>query len=192
MGTKSRRLTSAEEARLRNVFRDSIAYYNVRIVDDWAGVFSLATRPFTHANTIYLLGRSLAKEPELLVHEATHVWQYQHRGPRYASGSYAAQFGGSSHSAYDWRGEFTHGNTHWFQMNVEAQAAFIETAWLEGVVNDATSVPVAAGNGAYFGDLAKGNTRHPVASTSRYDALGEEAIRIIRDDSTWRLSHNFD
>jgi hypothetical protein len=75
-----RPLTEKENEILRRVFRRSVALYNVRIIEGSAGIFSINDYPFTLGNTIYLKDYDPAANPEALVHECAHVWQYQNNG----------------------------------------------------------------------------------------------------------------
>ena len=104
---QGRGLTAEEIKLLRRVFRNSIAYYNVRLVEGRAGLFGLNPRPFALGNTIYLKDRNVSREPDLLVHEITHVWQYQRIGARYTSDALGAQF--FVDDAYNWEKEVGRG-----------------------------------------------------------------------------------
>jgi hypothetical protein len=68
--------------------------------------------------------------PGLLVHELTHVWQYQHGGPDYLSKALWAQLVGDG---YDWRKGLDAGKP-WEALNPEQQAALLEEAYLAGAV----------------------------------------------------------
>jgi hypothetical protein len=110
-----------------SVFRGSVALDRVRVVPGPAGLFDVNDRPFTLGNTIYLKGRT---SPKLLVHECVHVWQYQHRGPRYAYDALMAQRR-LGQGAYDWRAELARGKA-WADFNAEAQAEYVADHWAEG------------------------------------------------------------
>lgn len=118
---KKRKLTEDETALLERVFLGSVALDRVRIVAGRAGLFDLNKRPFTLGNTIYLKGRD---SPKLLVHECTHVWQYQHLGPRYVFDALAAQRR-LGPGAYDWKAELARGKAGWLELNAEAQAEYV-------------------------------------------------------------------
>ena len=141
---RARPLSQAELAMLREVFGDSIAYANIRSVQGRAGVFGVNQRPFTLGNTISLKGVDLTERPDILVHEAVHVWQYQHEGPRYATDALGAQvrYGYRGRGAYDWRAEVARGRTSWTEFNKEAQGSFIQEVWRSG--EDDTPLAVAA------------------------------------------------
>jgi len=112
-----RHLTGADITYARDVFADSVDYSKIEITRD--SMMSTGA-PKTLGNTIHLqsnwggpifqpgdsmeltdLGR------ELLIHEMTHVWQYQHGGLAYIGDSLWAQLkaslgSGSRNGAYDW------------------------------------------------------------------------------------------
>ncbi len=121
---KERPLTEAERALLEEVFGDSVALGDVRVVPGRSGLFGVNARPFTLGNTVYLKGRG---DPGVLVHECAHVWQYQHHGPRYAADALFAQ--AFVDDPYNWAKEIERGKTAWTAFNAEAQAAFVEDAW---------------------------------------------------------------
>ena len=83
-----RPLTKAERDLLRRIYRNSLSLGVIRINDNSAGAFNLSPDPFVLGNTIFLKGKNVnpddpAGEPEILVHESVHVWQYQHEGSGY-------------------------------------------------------------------------------------------------------------
>jgi hypothetical protein len=61
----------------------------------------------------------------VLVHEATHVWQYMHGGGDYLYEALYAQKWGAG---YDWQSAVDTGET-WSQLNPEQQAKFVEEAF---------------------------------------------------------------
>src|SRR5262245_1528675 len=81
-----RPLTRAEKDVLKNVFRDSLALYNVRIKNT-SGLRTI----FTLGNTIYCSSPGLNIPIQILVHECVHVWQYQNLGYRYLVDALGAQ-----------------------------------------------------------------------------------------------------
>lgn len=133
-----RRLTPAETALLRQVYGDSVALFNVRVMD-FTGPDG---RAFVLGNTIYL-GASPGRG--VLVHECCHVWQYQHRGARYAADALLAQYTLPG-QGYRWREEPGRGRRAWRDFNPEAQAQFLQDLWLSGLFQpDAfDGVPLAA------------------------------------------------
>lgn len=125
------RAPTADEARLLTaVFGPSLPLAALRIAPGRAGLFGTNDRPFVLGNTIYLKGA--APEGGLLVHEATHVWQYRHRGARYAPEAILAQV--TMRDAYDWAAHLEHGARRWEVLNPEAQAQMIEDLWRAGGV----------------------------------------------------------
>src|SRR5579864_3510793 len=78
-----RTLTVSEESLLRDIFVDSIDYDLIRVALTNLGVKG---RPYTFGNTIRVPPQSKLT-PRTLVHETTHVWQYQTQGSGYLSNS---------------------------------------------------------------------------------------------------------
>ena len=132
-GTDQRQpLTEDQKRLLRRVFKDSVALSNVRLMKSkWgAGLLSSGDRPFTLGNVIYLKGRNVDNEPELLVHECTHVWQFQNVGAEYSSEAVSAQW--FVPDAYNWERELRRGNDKWPTLNREAQAKLLEDIYTNG------------------------------------------------------------
>jgi hypothetical protein len=144
----ARSLGATEKAMLRRVFKNSISYYNVRIIEGGTGIFSLANTAFVIGNTIFLPGKKYISNSGLLVHECVHVWQYQHRGCRYTFDALWAQYHlgripGKS-NAYNWQAEISRG---WEDINAEAQAQLIEDNWEGMVQNSAASKSLSCHSG---------------------------------------------
>ena len=78
-----RSLTVVEETLLRNVFRGSIHYDEIQIATTSLGAQG---RPYTFANTIRIPSHTDFTS-RTLVHETTHIWQYQTKGSGYLSDS---------------------------------------------------------------------------------------------------------
>ena len=78
-----RNLTVKEEMLLRTIFQGSIDYDQIEIATTNIGA---GGRPYTFANTIRIPPHSNFNE-RTLVHETTHVWQYQTKGSGYISDS---------------------------------------------------------------------------------------------------------
>lgn len=152
-----RPLTNDEKVALALVFRKSLALYNIRIKSS-SGIGVT----FTLDNTIYTDIPNLAVPLHTLVHECTHVWQYQNLGTRYLAEALGAQaiFGRDpanpckSGNAYDWLGELNRGTTKWEHFNREAAAQLIEEIWIDGktTTNEVgtTVNTVEIGNGAFY------------------------------------------
>jgi hypothetical protein len=61
--------------------------------------------------SIYLKGHDPAAEPGILVHECTHVWQYQNRSSRYSTDAIGAQW--FADAAYNWENDLASGAARW-------------------------------------------------------------------------------
>ncbi len=137
-GPHARKLTPGEEAKLREVFGDSIDLSNVRIVDGpgyngdaWAA-FNIGGNPaITEGNTVYIRSDHFQKDfstspegIELLVHEFTHVRQYQQMG----FGSFFAKYGadlvkiGDRNKVYDYQ---SRPDTTFATETIEGQAQMV-------------------------------------------------------------------
>jgi len=127
-----RPLSTAELADAKVIFGDSLDYS--KIVVDGGAVASLGASR-TIGNTVHLTpdlfvsgtSETTTEGKRILVHELTHVWQYQHQGWTYAPKALWAQakaaIKGDRDGAYDWRPLI---NTPWEQWNPEAQAEAVE------------------------------------------------------------------
>jgi len=204
-GVGTRALREDERKLLKNVFRKSIAYFNVRIATGRGGLFRMFfdqtandPRPFTLGNIIYFFNQPI--ESDTLVHECTHVWQYQHNGPGYAARSRWTELEKGDTRTYNWRREIRSGRDHWPEMNVEAQAELVEDVWDYGDVIVLGSTPaniVAEHNGVFFDDLQKVNERRfefrsgpKDGSVTDHTPLANEAMKIIRDARSVRPSRS--
>ena len=130
-----RALTPAEAAHARRVFADGLDLAPVRVTRGHPASTGAAR---TLGNTIHLRERDFAGAGpdltpagmELLVHELTHVWQYQTGGPGYFPASMLAQAlatvrHGHRHAAYEWRPQQEAG-VPFERWNPEQQAAAVE------------------------------------------------------------------
>jgi hypothetical protein len=155
-----RRLTTDERNVLTPIFRDSIDYDEVQIVEGnlgildgkrWKAVAGTArSAPYTIGYTIYVPSQWLDKATnriplDTLVHEVTHVWQYENGGPDYAPEAVYAQATGntgaySTTPGYDFDNALAAGK-RWAELGPEQQAAFIEYAYS---YPPATAVPGAS------------------------------------------------
>lgn len=91
-GLVGRPLLPAEIALARPIFRNTIDYSRVRLIPTSIAQFT------TVGNNIRVSNNFTISDPyhaETLIHELTHVWQYQHGGTSYISVSLAAQIGAS-------------------------------------------------------------------------------------------------
>jgi hypothetical protein len=177
---RPRRLNDEERRLISLVFRESIATYNVRVVDGKAGLFSLNGRPFVLGNIIYMKGFTAAADPSTFVHESTHIWQNQHAGPRYAAEAlYSQQWG----AGYDWEKE-AEKKGDWDIFQREAQGEFIQTVYESGGLAHG-----APGSGAFFAeDDEKLRLFLSPTTTKDWTALANAAVRTIRGMTPWRLS----
>ena len=166
-----RKLTESEEQNLRRIFRISVTYNQVRLVEGKAGVFSLNNRPFVLGNTIYLKDANVTTNFKVLVHECTHIWQFQNLGARYLTDAISAQWFLPG-QGYSWEGEIARGQDQWVSFNKEAQAAFIEAVYLRGELVIGGVVQTPMGNGVF------------------YDADGEKSVgRFLDVDHTSRANN---
>jgi hypothetical protein len=184
---RKRPLTKQEAAMLHNVFRASVALFNVRIIQGDSGVFDFTDRAFTLGNTIYMKRTGLAEWDETLVHETTHVWQYQNSGSSYSSDALGAQMyyeHVKAASAYDWSDpRVNEGRMVWEEWNREAQARFIEDVFTDGALTSG-----AQGNGVFYS--ADGTTTFGqfVFNQVDYTAVANEAVIALRSEVSVRDS----
>ena len=124
-GVACRSLGRAERRLARPIFGNSLDYDRVRLIS------SDTLQYRTVGNNIYLppsFSITDASMAQTLIHELTHVWQYQHGGTSYISGSLSDQIvaaitEGSRNFAYD----YTIGpDQSFFDFGYEQQAAIVE------------------------------------------------------------------
>jgi hypothetical protein len=130
----ARPLTQRELDTARPIFGSSLAYEAVRIV----------VAPFANAPTT--LGNFIRISPEIrrqglpdstLIHELTHIWQFQTRGMRYMSNSLCAQVTaiiteGDRNYAYDLTGTDVVRAGSIDRLPAEKQAMFVELTFMQG------------------------------------------------------------
>ncbi len=80
----------------------------------------------TVGDTIYIPEGKLT--PDLLDHESTHVWQFQHGGDDYMG---EALYGQSLGEGYDYQQGIDEGKS-WSELNPEQQAELIQEAYKNG------------------------------------------------------------
>jgi hypothetical protein len=177
-----RPLTRSERAILRRVFRESVALYNIRIIEGFAGIYSINDYPFTLGNTVYMKNFNPAKNPDLLVHECTHVWQYQNLGTRYAADAIGAQW--FANNAYDWESELSLGHNRWQDFNAEAECKFLEDVFDDGRV---IGMP-ATGNGEFYDNDPVGSNVEFVFNSIDRTVLAKDSVAYVRAAFAWRLS----
>jgi hypothetical protein len=127
-------LTPVELQKLQRVFGGGIVYKLVTVVRLSRFVMTLnGSRAFVTGNTVNLpepdyLALLNGRSHSLLVHEMTHVWQFQHQGWGYVAQALWAQGFGDG---YDYAKALRQG-TPWRKMNPEQQAQMIEDAFKAG------------------------------------------------------------
>jgi hypothetical protein len=133
-GRRSRRLSSEERAYAAEIFDGSIDYDVVEVSRGSLLAFASATavgntinlcNEHFHADTLDLTESGRA----VLIHELSHVWQFQNGGFAYIASSLAAQLWafmktGSRRNAYDWRA-VDRKRRPWENWNAEQQAQCI-------------------------------------------------------------------
>ncbi|MBI4784763.1 MAG: DUF4157 domain-containing protein [Oscillatoriophycideae cyanobacterium NC_groundwater_1537_Pr4_S-0.65um_50_18] len=135
--TRSRNLAQPEIDMAQEIFQDSLNYRDITITRD--SLYAVGA-PRTIGNTIHLksdwghfVGDTLElsdRGKETLIHEMTHVWQYQNGGLAYMPLSIIAQIraavgSGNRNAAYNWRAAHNAG-TPWENWNPEQQAEAVE------------------------------------------------------------------
>ncbi|QRN95076.1 hypothetical protein JRI60_39255 [Archangium violaceum] len=132
--TDKRALSTQEVRLLRRVFAEGISYEPVRLVRMATIVARVNnSRAFVLGNTLHLPDAEYERfargqNPSLLVHEATHLWQYQHHGWSYAVEALWAQGLGDG---YDYVKALREGKP-WRKMNPEQQAQLLQDAFRAG------------------------------------------------------------
>ncbi len=175
-----RALEAAELAVIHQVFDELLATYNVRIVDGFAGVFSINERPFVLGNMIYMKKVTVASEPEALAHECTHIWQNQHVGAAYTAEALASQFWGVG---YEWWKDADAG-LEWVDFGREAQGQTVQNMYGDSI---STGVPAT---GAIFSEPDPAKRAFSYNGTDR-KAMANDAIETIRSYTPWRLTAVF-
>ena len=175
-----RRLTEQERALLFPIFRDSLAYDLIEVVDGRAGLLTVSGRALTMGFTIYLP----KYREKTLVHECIHVWQFQHARYRYIGNSMFNQLHSvvfdRAYQPYDWRPGINAG-TPWSQLDgVEAQAKFVEDVYAHGAFDfDAPETPEDKAPGAFFREDDAGHNAF-VDSDRDYTREANAAWQTIR------------
>jgi len=176
-----RPLDATELAIVKRVFDGSIATYNVRVVDGFAGLYSLNKRPFVLGNIIYMKARNATNNAEEFAHECTHIWQNQHVGACYTAEALASQFWGVG---YEWEKE-ADATPDWEDFGREAQGQSVQYMYTNG-----GSVSGSTGNGAIFSEP------DPALHVFNYNGkdrvlMANDAISTIRG-FPWRITALFD
>jgi hypothetical protein len=172
---------------LQQIFVNSIDYDAISILEGDLGLLGLADSVFTLGHRIYVSQGSgfvsLRQNKSVLVHEATHIWQFQNGGPDYVSEALIAQTWGDGGGrclvgepgavpppypqpaprGYGFEQDVKAGVT-WENLNPEQQATFIETGFQVGF---------------NFQDPAAG-VMDPFGDYPAYADYMREALRLIR------------
>lgn len=123
----SRGLTTGERALLARIFGAALDTSLIVVREDLRGLLNLSRRAFVIENVIHLPMRPHSAPPHLLVHEATHVWQFQHGGHAYIADSVWAQTLGDGYQLE--RGLLQ--GRRWDELNCEQQATLVEQAFVQ-------------------------------------------------------------
>jgi hypothetical protein len=175
-----RKLTEDERALLFPIFRESLHYDLIEVVDGPAGILTTSGRPFTMGFTIYMPSYS----KQTLVHECVHVWQFETGGFRYIGNSAFNQLDSmvfnKDYKPYDWRPRMSAGES-WYQLrSVEAQASFVEDVYALGLFDfDAAETPDDHAPGAFFHEDDSGHNSFRDGETD-YTEQANAAWRIVR------------
>jgi len=124
-----RKLDQHEQMILDSIFHSSLKTSEIYIVEKGFVLDKLSKRALAAGNTIYFKGE-YGSPPSFykLVHEATHVWQYQNYGYDYLGGSVLEQAEGE---AYIWLDDVLKGK-EWKDLGIEKQAKYLEDLFLIG------------------------------------------------------------
>ena len=160
---RSRSLDHAERGHARDVFGDSLDLDAVRIVTT-----PIAAAPTTLGDYIRTSG---SMPTATLIHELTHVWQYQHGGGAYISDSLCEQVAGwaatgSRNAAYDLTG-VVHAGKRFSEYTAEQQAMIVETYY---------SDPAIRGDAIYQALIDEVRQRPPAPPATRQRLIYEEGL----------------
>lgn len=123
-----RRLDERERQVLETVFGPSLDRDVIEVREALSGLINVSRRAFVIENTIYLPMPTGTAPTHLLVHEATHAWQFQNGGHAYITDSLQAQ---SLGDGYQLEKGLLEGRA-WAELNCEQQATLVEHAWEQG------------------------------------------------------------
>ena len=173
----ARALTDEEKAVLTRVFQNSLDYSVIRMVEGKAGIFSMNKRPFVLGNTIYI--KKYASRTGTVVHEATHVWQYQNTGSRYVCDALGAQF--FVQNPYSWEKEIDErGKNNWSDWNAEAQAEIFKDIWEKGELRNAAGATLDERDGCFYDANGRDTFGYLKTGGRDYTAIATKAVEIIR------------
>jgi hypothetical protein len=179
---QGRPLSEREIALARPIFGESLRYGDVRVV-----VAPIANAPVTLGNVVRVASaagmHSRQMDDATLIHELTHVWQYQTRGMRYMSNSLCHQIAGalssgSRNEAYRLRRSDVLRAGTIDNLPAEKQATLVEFWFAE--------------NYFYQEDGASGATPMPVRAEPLAESMLEEVKRAralpqsyILEEAAW-------
>ena len=160
---RSRGLDDAERTQAREVFGDSLDLDAVRIVTT-----PVAAAPTTLGDYVRTSG---SMSTATLIHELTHVWQYQHGGGAYISDSLCQQVAGwastgSRNAAYDLTGVVREGR-RFSEYTAEQQATIVETYYAD---------PAIRADAVYQALIAEVRRQAPAAPATRQRLIYEEGL----------------
>ena len=160
---RSRPLNEGERRDAREIFLDSIDLDAVRIVTT-----TVAAAPTTLGDYIRASG---PMSTATLIHELTHVWQYQHGGGAYISDSLCHQVAawastGSRNAAYDLTGVVLPGR-RFSDYTAEQQAMIVETYYFD---------PAKRTHPVYQALIDEVRQRPPAPPGARQRLIYEEAL----------------
>jgi len=166
---RGRSLDDAERRLAREVFANSLDLDAVRIVST-----TLAAAPTTLGDYIRTAG---PMSNATLIHELTHVWQFQHGGAAYISDSLCAQVGawastGSRNAAYDLTGVVQAGK-RFSEYTAEQQATIVEIYY---------SDPAMQADAVYQALMDEVRRQQPVPAATRQRLIYEEGLYGPRND----------
>lgn len=164
-----RPLDDEERRKARSIFANSLDLDVVRIVTT-----SLAAAPTTLGDYIRTTG---PMSTATLIHELTHIWQFQHGGAAYISNSLCAQVAawastGDRNGAYDLTGVVQAGR-QFSEYTAEQQAMIVETYY-----SDASKRTDAV----YQALLDEVRRHPPIPAATRQRVIYEEGLYGPRND----------
>jgi hypothetical protein len=177
---RERPLTEKEKRQLRRAFRDSLNYYVIRIAEGHGGLFQPGANRFALGNTIYF--KNYPVTYETLVHECTHVWQYQNGGARYVTDNLWAavtEYAFNDPNVYVY--EINEGKM-WEEFHPEAQAELIEAVWVDGELLSG-GVVQQTGDGAFY-DADNVTSYGRFIHYVDYTHIANDAVAALRDGRT--------
>jgi hypothetical protein len=175
---KTRGLTDSEIKIAKSVFGDSIHYEQVHITEGaLLGLGADRTTGHTintvHGFNVSDLDNNASTGAATLIHELTHVWQYEHYGPDYMFRSLGDQLDGGRDGAYDYgddAGLKAHYNDGIASFGVEEQAHIVEDYFVQREKYDPSPPPSSMAAPSTVADLQSVQLRaHFVDDASTLD-----------------------